>query len=104
MPLFILNLYMQKTSHMHKKDGSSARPKGSMLEKAIRELEKMVAECKVSSYCNVCFYFDGILGVVPFMFLCLVNDNFRMIFLLAIVNPYVKYYSEAACCGKSRGR
>ena len=31
---------------MHKKDGSSVRPKISMLEKAIRELEKMVAECK----------------------------------------------------------
>ncbi|PON60146.1 Hpc2-related domain containing protein [Parasponia andersonii] len=35
-----------KTSHMHKKDGSSMRPKGSMLEKAIRELEKMVAESR----------------------------------------------------------
>ncbi|XP_024019109.1 ubinuclein-1 isoform X4 [Morus notabilis] len=35
-----------KTSHMHKKDGSSIRPKSSMLEKAIRELEKMVAESR----------------------------------------------------------
>ena len=32
---------------MHKKDGSSVRPKSSLLEKAIRELEKMVAECKL---------------------------------------------------------
>ncbi|KAF4392090.1 hypothetical protein F8388_004419 [Cannabis sativa] len=36
-----------KTPHMHKKqDGSNARPKGSILEKAIRELEKMVAESR----------------------------------------------------------
>ncbi|XP_062099545.1 ubinuclein-1 isoform X2 [Humulus lupulus] len=37
---------MTKISHMHKKDGSNARPKGSILEKAIRELEKMVAESR----------------------------------------------------------
>ncbi|CAK7346917.1 unnamed protein product [Dovyalis caffra] len=35
-----------KTSHAHRKDGSSVRPKSSMLEKAIRELEKMVAESR----------------------------------------------------------
>ncbi|GKU98464.1 hypothetical protein SLEP1_g11468 [Rubroshorea leprosula] len=35
-----------KTSHMHRKDGSAIRTKGSMLEKAIRELEKMVAESR----------------------------------------------------------
>lgn len=39
---------MQKSSHTHKKDGSSVRPKSSMLEKAIRELEKMVAECELN--------------------------------------------------------
>ncbi|CAI0395746.1 unnamed protein product [Linum tenue] len=33
-------------STVHKRDGSSVRPKGSMLEKAIKELERMVAECK----------------------------------------------------------
>lgn len=38
-------IVMQKASHMQRKDGSTVRPKGSMLEKAIRELEKMVAEC-----------------------------------------------------------
>jgi ubinuclein len=37
---------MQKSEYMHKKDGSSVRPKSSMLEKALGELEKMVAECK----------------------------------------------------------
>ena len=37
---------MQKSEYMLKKDGSGGRPKISMLEKAIRELEKMVAECK----------------------------------------------------------
>lgn len=41
---------VQKTSHAHRKDGSSVRPKGSMLEKAIRELERMVAECKKYSF------------------------------------------------------
>ncbi|XP_061362959.1 ubinuclein-1-like isoform X2 [Gastrolobium bilobum] len=35
-----------KSEYMHKKDGSSVRPKTSMLEKAIRELEKMVAESR----------------------------------------------------------
>ncbi|XVE95546.1 hypothetical protein REPUB_Repub02eG0107000 [Reevesia pubescens] len=35
-----------KSSHMQKKDGSTLRPKSSMLEKAIRELEKMVAESR----------------------------------------------------------
>jgi hypothetical protein len=36
--------FMQKPTHI-RKDGSSVRPKNS-LEKAIRELERMVAECK----------------------------------------------------------
>ncbi|KAE8714332.1 hypothetical protein F3Y22_tig00110198pilonHSYRG00193 [Hibiscus syriacus] len=35
-----------KSSHMVKKDGSTLRPKSSMLEKAIRELEKIVAESR----------------------------------------------------------
>lgn len=35
-----------KASHIHRKDGSSARPKGTMLEKAITELERMVAESR----------------------------------------------------------
>ncbi|CAK9313568.1 unnamed protein product [Citrullus colocynthis] len=35
-----------KTPYVHKKDGSSVRPKSSLLEKAIRELEKMVAESR----------------------------------------------------------
>ncbi|KAL1344442.1 hypothetical protein AAHE18_08G046400 [Arachis hypogaea] len=35
-----------KSEHMIKKDGSSVRPKISVLEKAIRELEKMVAESR----------------------------------------------------------
>ncbi|CAL1362553.1 unnamed protein product [Linum trigynum] len=33
-------------STVHKRDGSSVRPKGSMLEKAIKELERMVAESR----------------------------------------------------------
>ncbi|XP_004502535.1 ubinuclein-1-like [Cicer arietinum] len=35
-----------KSEYIHKKDGSSVRPKSSMLEKALRELEKMVAESR----------------------------------------------------------
>ncbi|XP_027339060.1 ubinuclein-1-like isoform X2 [Abrus precatorius] len=35
-----------KYENMPKKDGSSARPKTSMLERALRELEKMVAESR----------------------------------------------------------
>ncbi|KAK7351093.1 hypothetical protein VNO77_10273 [Canavalia gladiata] len=35
-----------KSENMHKKDGSSVRSKTSMLEKALRELEKMVAESR----------------------------------------------------------
>ncbi|GAB2270395.1 hypothetical protein Dimus_005296 [Dionaea muscipula] len=35
-----------KSSLLHKKDGSVVRPKGNSLEKAIRELEKMVADSR----------------------------------------------------------
>ncbi|XP_043721486.1 ubinuclein-1-like isoform X2 [Telopea speciosissima] len=35
-----------KTTSMHAKEGSSVRPKGTMLERAIRELEKIVAESR----------------------------------------------------------
>ncbi|KAK7311512.1 hypothetical protein RJT34_09711 [Clitoria ternatea] len=35
-----------KSENLHKKDGSSARPKISILEKALRELERMVAESR----------------------------------------------------------
>ncbi|XP_022773297.1 uncharacterized protein LOC111315664 [Durio zibethinus] len=35
-----------KYSHLPKKDGSTLRPKSSMIEKAIRELEKLVAESR----------------------------------------------------------
>ncbi|KAF8404052.1 hypothetical protein HHK36_008929 [Tetracentron sinense] len=37
-----------KTPPMHVKEGSSVRPKGTMLERAIRELEKMVVESRPS--------------------------------------------------------
>ncbi|CAO2834245.1 unnamed protein product [Amaranthus hypochondriacus] len=35
-----------KNSHLHKKEGSSVKPKANLLEKSIRELEKMVAESR----------------------------------------------------------
>lgn len=35
----------QKTQLVQRKEGSGVKQKSSMLEKAIRELEKMVAEC-----------------------------------------------------------
>lgn len=34
---------------MHSQDSSTLRPKGTMLERAIRELEKIVAECELFS-------------------------------------------------------
>ncbi|XVF39259.1 hypothetical protein PTKIN_Ptkin01aG0020600 [Pterospermum kingtungense] len=45
-------MHSAKSSHMLKKDGSTLRPKSSMLEKAIRELEKMVAESRPPSVEN----------------------------------------------------
>ncbi|KAF1865642.1 hypothetical protein Lal_00005019 [Lupinus albus] len=39
-------MQITKSEYMHKKDGSSIRTKNSALEKAIRELEKMVAESR----------------------------------------------------------
>ncbi|XWS23682.1 hypothetical protein CRYUN_Cryun28dG0035900 [Craigia yunnanensis] len=45
-------VHSAKSSHMQKKDGSTLRPKSSMLEKAIRELEKMVAESRPSAMEN----------------------------------------------------
>lgn len=38
-----------KTSHTHKRDGSSVKAKSSMLERAIRELERMVVESRPPS-------------------------------------------------------
>ncbi|XP_030524393.1 ubinuclein-1-like [Rhodamnia argentea] len=37
---------ISKPSHSHRKDGSSFRPKSTMLEKAIRDLERIVAESR----------------------------------------------------------
>lgn len=42
----LIEAFMQKSEHVLKKDGSSARPKITTLEKAIRDLEKIVTECK----------------------------------------------------------
>ncbi|GMI89581.1 Ubinuclein 1 [Hibiscus trionum] len=42
----IHSVHTAKSSHMVRKDGSTLRPKGSVLEKAIRELEKIVAESR----------------------------------------------------------
>ncbi|KAJ9146219.1 hypothetical protein P3X46_028511 [Hevea brasiliensis] len=46
MPDAKMSMQVTKPSHVHKKDGSSVRPKSSTLENAIRELEKMVAESR----------------------------------------------------------
>ncbi|KAG8633190.1 hypothetical protein MANES_18G082300v8 [Manihot esculenta] len=46
MPDAKMPMQVTKPSQVHKKDGSSVRPKGSMLENAIRDLEKMVAESR----------------------------------------------------------
>ncbi|KAH1096813.1 hypothetical protein J1N35_013734 [Gossypium stocksii] len=45
-------LHTAKSPHMLKKDGSTLRPKSSVLEKAIRELEKIVAESRPPSMEN----------------------------------------------------
>ncbi|KAK8487788.1 hypothetical protein V6N11_074193 [Hibiscus sabdariffa] len=42
----IHSIHTTKSSHMVRKDGSTLRPKSSLLEKAIRELEKIVAESR----------------------------------------------------------
>ena len=52
---------------MHKKEGSSVRPKTSMLEKALCELEKMVAECKIGYLCSHLSW----IGIVKCLFLML---------------------------------
>ncbi|CAN0928419.1 UBN1 [Linum grandiflorum] len=41
-----ISVHTTQATHVHKRDGSSVKPKGSMLEKTIRELEKMVAESR----------------------------------------------------------
>ncbi|TYJ45794.1 hypothetical protein E1A91_A02G080800v1 [Gossypium mustelinum] len=45
-------MHTAKSPHMLKKDGSTLRPKSSVLEKAIRELEKIVAESRPPSMEN----------------------------------------------------
>lgn len=60
---------LQKSSHVHKKDGSSIKSKSSMLEKAIRELEKMVAECKFYYFSDIfvlLFVLSDTLGLFQF--------------------------------------
>ncbi|XP_038695215.1 ubinuclein-1-like isoform X3 [Tripterygium wilfordii] len=46
------SMQIKKTSHVHKKDGSSFRSKSSMLEKAIGELQKIVAESRPPAFEN----------------------------------------------------
>nr|BAJ53189.1 JMS09K11.7 [Jatropha curcas] len=46
MPDGKTSMQVTKPSHVHRKDGSSVRSKSSMLENAIRELERMVAESR----------------------------------------------------------
>ena len=58
-------MILQKPENMHKKDGSSVRPKISMLEKAIRELEKMVAECKFGNCLSSNFSYTQCGKLVP---------------------------------------
>lgn len=41
---------------MQRKEGSSVKSRSSMLEKAIRELEKMVAECMCAYVNKYSFY------------------------------------------------
>lgn len=47
---------------MQKKDGSSVKPKISVLEKAIRELQKIVLECTFYICTEVHISIGGIVG------------------------------------------
>lgn len=76
---------MQKSENVLKKDGSTARPKITTLEKAIRELEKIVAECKFGK----CFKAQ-IIGNVGSL-------------LLMLSFSFKYYYSKAANYGKPGG-
>lgn len=75
---------MQKSENVLKKDGSTARPKITTLEKAIRELEKIVAECKFGK----CFE-AHIIGNVGS--------------LLLMLKSFKYYYSKATNYGKPGG-
>ena len=51
----LIEAFTQKSEHVLKKDGSSARPKITALEKAIRDLEKIVTECKFRKFVKLTF-------------------------------------------------
>lgn len=53
--VFVLNV-MQKSVSLPPKEGSTARPKGTVLERAIRDLEKVVAECEQMPSLNTVTY------------------------------------------------
>ena len=59
----LIEAFMQKSEHVLKKDGSSARPKITTLEKAIRELEKIVTECKFRKFFYPSFLILAVLEV-----------------------------------------
>jgi hypothetical protein len=44
---------------MHPKDVSSLQPKGSMVERAIRDLEKVVAECELANFASKFGYLNN---------------------------------------------
>lgn len=49
-------LNLQKTLPVPRKEGSNVRPKITLLDKAIRDLEKMVAECMVTLFQKASYY------------------------------------------------
>lgn len=73
--LICLNL-TQKSASTPTKEGSSVRPKGTMLERAIRDLEKIVAECKFDDYLEVSWKFKIITLISNKFVLCSKTTNF----------------------------
>ena len=57
--LFLNSEIVQKTPLMQRKESSSVRPKSTMLEKAIKELEKMVADCMFFDFMMTNDYYNA---------------------------------------------
>ena len=57
--LFLNSETVQKTPLMQRKESSSVRSKSTMLEKAIKELEKMVADCMFFDFMMTNDYYNA---------------------------------------------
>lgn len=71
---FSIHLF-QKVPHVPRKEGSNVRPKITVLDKAIRELEKIVAECIYEPYRNGSFLsvYAIYYAIIAYFFLCVLK-------------------------------